>query len=83
MFASKAGADTNPDWYHNLVAHPEVTIEVGAETKAVTARVAAGDERETIWAKQKDGHAGLRRVRGEDRPCHPGRRPRRPLTSFR
>ena len=32
IFASKAGAPTNPDWYHNLVAHPEATIEVGTET---------------------------------------------------
>jgi deazaflavin-dependent oxidoreductase (nitroreductase family) len=54
IFASKAGADTNPDWYHNLVAHPEVTIEVGSETKPVTARVATGAEREEIWTKQKE-----------------------------
>ncbi|MGP0051696.1 MAG: nitroreductase/quinone reductase family protein, partial [Solirubrobacteraceae bacterium] len=32
IFASKAGAPTNPDWYHNLKAHPEVAIEVGTET---------------------------------------------------
>jgi deazaflavin-dependent oxidoreductase (nitroreductase family) len=54
VFASKAGADTNPDWYHNLVAHPEVSIEIGTETKAVTARIAAGAEREKIWSTQKD-----------------------------
>jgi deazaflavin-dependent oxidoreductase (nitroreductase family) len=59
VFASKAGADTNPDWYHNLVAHPEVSIEIGTETKAVTARVAEGDERETIWARQKDVMPGF------------------------
>ncbi len=53
VFASKAGAPTNPDWYHNLLAHPEVTIEVGDETIEVKARVASGDERERIWAKQK------------------------------
>src|SRR5918912_374471 len=39
VFASKAGAPTNPDWYHNLVAHPDATIEVGTETIPVTARV--------------------------------------------
>ena len=53
VFASKAGAPTHPDWYHNLRAHPDVTIEVGTETKAVRARVAEGDERETIWTTQK------------------------------
>jgi deazaflavin-dependent oxidoreductase (nitroreductase family) len=59
VFASKAGADTNPDWYHNLVAHPKVSIEIGTETKAVTARIAEGDEREAIWAKQKQVMPGF------------------------
>jgi deazaflavin-dependent oxidoreductase (nitroreductase family) len=53
IFASKGGAPTNPDWYHNLVANPEVTVEVGAETVPVRARVAAGEERERIWNAQK------------------------------
>ncbi len=53
IFASKAGATTNPDWYHNLLANPDTTIEVGTETNSVTARVVNGDERETIWTKQK------------------------------
>src|SRR3954471_17566001 len=39
VFASKAGADTNPDWFHNLRANPEASVEVGTETVAVTARV--------------------------------------------
>ena len=55
IFGSKAGATTAPDWYHNLVAHPDaVSIEVGTETVPVTARVAEGEEHETIWAKQKE-----------------------------
>jgi len=54
VFASKAGADTNPDWYHNLLAQPQVSIEIGGGSKDVTARVATGDEREAIWAKQKE-----------------------------
>jgi len=54
VFASKAGAPTNPDWYHNLRANPQVTIEVGTETKKVCARVAEGEERDTIWATQKE-----------------------------
>ena len=54
VFASKAGAPTNPDWFHNLVAHPDVTVEVGAETVARRARVAEGDEHERIWSRQKE-----------------------------
>ena len=54
VFASKAGAPSNPDWYHNLVAHPDVTIEVGSDTVAVRARVTKGDERRTIWTRQKE-----------------------------
>ena len=36
VFASKAGATTNPDWYHNLVAHPQITVEYGTETFTAT-----------------------------------------------
>lgn len=53
IFASKGGAPSNPDWYHNLLAHPEATIEVGTETLDVRARVAQGTEREEIWKRQK------------------------------
>ncbi len=59
VFASKAGADTNPDWYHNLLAHPEASIEVGTETIPVTARVLPEDERAPIWAAQKDAFPGF------------------------
>jgi len=54
IFASKAGAPTSPDWYHNVVANPSTTIEVGIQTIPVTARVADGAERDELWAKQKD-----------------------------
>ena len=37
IFASKGGAPTNPDWYHNLLVHPEVTVEVGTEKYEATA----------------------------------------------
>jgi deazaflavin-dependent oxidoreductase (nitroreductase family) len=53
VFATYAGAPRHPAWYHNVVAHPETIIEVGAETIPVRARVAVGDERERIWARQK------------------------------
>jgi deazaflavin-dependent oxidoreductase (nitroreductase family) len=53
VFASKAGADTNPDWYHNLKAHPEdVKIEVGDDTIEVRAKEITGAERDKIYAKQ-------------------------------
>jgi deazaflavin-dependent oxidoreductase (nitroreductase family) len=54
IFASKAGAPANPAWYHNLLAHPETTIEVGTEVIDVTARVADPEERELIWKRQKE-----------------------------
>ncbi len=53
VFASKNGADTNPDWYYNVVAHPDTKVEVGTETVAVSARVASGEERTRIWERQK------------------------------
>src|SRR5438876_6602188 len=49
--ASKSGAPTNPDWYHNLLANPEVTIEVGDETYIAIATIVKGDERERLWIK--------------------------------
>jgi deazaflavin-dependent oxidoreductase (nitroreductase family) len=54
VFASYAGAPTHPAWYHNVVAHPEVTVELGDATRTMRARVAVGDERERLWNAQKD-----------------------------
>jgi deazaflavin-dependent oxidoreductase (nitroreductase family) len=60
IFASKAGSPTNPDWYHNLVAHPaDVRIEVGTETVSVDVRVLEGAEREEVWAAQKAASAAF------------------------
>ena len=53
VFASKGGADTNPDWFHNLVANPRTKVEVGNETVPVGARVTRGNERDRIWSRQK------------------------------
>jgi len=53
IFASKGGAPTNPDWFYNVKANPDVTIEVGTETIPVRARVADGEERDRIWTRQK------------------------------
>jgi len=52
VFASKAGADTNPDWYHNLKAHPDVLIEVGDETLEVRAEEITGPEHDRLYARQ-------------------------------
>jgi deazaflavin-dependent oxidoreductase (nitroreductase family) len=53
VFASNNAAPNNPDWYHNLQAHPGTTIEIGNRTIEVLARVAEGPERERIWTRQK------------------------------
>jgi deazaflavin-dependent oxidoreductase (nitroreductase family) len=49
IVASKGGAPTNPDWYHNLVAHPDVTVEVGAEKFQAHASKTIGKERERLF----------------------------------
>ncbi len=54
IFASKAGAPTNPDWYHNLKAHPNVAIEVGTDTIDVVAAEAAGEERDRLFRRQAE-----------------------------
>ncbi len=59
VFASKAGAPDNPDWYHNLKANPDASIEVGTETVAVTARELEGDDRTPIWEAQKAAMPGF------------------------
>ena len=53
IFASYSGAPKHPAWFHNLEAHPVVSIEVGTEKVPVRASVAEGDERERLWSKQK------------------------------
>jgi deazaflavin-dependent oxidoreductase (nitroreductase family) len=53
VFASRAGSAANPDWFHNVVAYPRTTIEIGTETVAVLARVAEPAERDVIWDRQK------------------------------
>jgi len=52
VFASKAGADSHPDWYYNLLAHPDVTVEVGTETVTATAVPLAEPQRTEVYAEQ-------------------------------
>jgi deazaflavin-dependent oxidoreductase (nitroreductase family) len=59
VFASKGGAPVNPDWYHNLVANPRVTAEVGSETIELTARVADDETRGPIWEAWKKANPGF------------------------
>jgi deazaflavin-dependent oxidoreductase (nitroreductase family) len=51
IFASKSGAPTNPDWYHNLLAHPEVTIEIGDQTFQAIAKPLTGAEHDSVYAR--------------------------------
>lgn len=54
IIASKAGAPDDPQWFRNLVANPEVVVEVGTERYAATARVAEGEERDRLYRAQAD-----------------------------
>jgi deazaflavin-dependent oxidoreductase (nitroreductase family) len=59
VFASKAGADTNPDWFHNLVANPQVTIEMGKEKVNANAKPVTGEEHDRIYAVQVKRYPGF------------------------
>ena len=59
IFASKGGAPTNPDWFHNVRANPDVELEVGTDTMKARARVSEGAERERIWSVQKQEFPGF------------------------
>jgi len=54
IFASKGGAPSNPDWYHNLRANPQAKIEVGTDTIDVVASEASGEERERLFRTQAE-----------------------------
>ena len=51
VIASKAGADTHPDWYYNLLAHPEISVEVGTEQFPVIAMAVSEPERTRLYEK--------------------------------
>ncbi len=59
VFASKGGAPTNPAWYHNLLANPRASAEIGTGTVDVVAREADGAERDRIWEAQKRDYPGF------------------------
>jgi deazaflavin-dependent oxidoreductase (nitroreductase family) len=51
IFASAHGSARKPDWYHNIIAHPDITIEQGTETLPVRATEVVGGERDAIFAR--------------------------------
>jgi deazaflavin-dependent oxidoreductase (nitroreductase family) len=54
LFATKAGAPTDPDWFRNLQANPDVEAEIGEARVTLRARTAEGVERDRLWAVQKE-----------------------------
>jgi F420H(2)-dependent quinone reductase len=58
LVASKGGHPRHPAWFHNLRANPDVTIQVGAERRAVRARVATAEERTRLWPKVVAAYSG-------------------------
>jgi F420H(2)-dependent quinone reductase len=60
LVASKGGNPRNPAWFHNLVANPDTTIQVGSERRAVHARVASAQERERLWPEVLKLYSGYR-----------------------
>ena len=59
VFATKGGAPTNPDWYHNVTALGGGSVELGTETYAVTVRELAGEERDRVYAEQARRYPGF------------------------
>jgi deazaflavin-dependent oxidoreductase (nitroreductase family) len=60
VFASKAGAPTHPDWYHNLVANPVATVEVGTDRYDVKATPLEGEARDRVFALQAERYPGFK-----------------------
>jgi len=58
LVASKGGHPRNPAWYHNLVAHPDVTVQIGSEHRQVHARVASPAERKRLWPMAVAAYSG-------------------------
>ena len=51
VVASKTGSESHPAWFHNLLAQPDIEVEVGRETRPVRARVVEGEERSELWPR--------------------------------
>ena len=64
VIASKAGAKSHPAWYHNLMAHPDIEVDVQGERLRVHAREAADDERPELWRLVNDNYTGFDTYQG-------------------
>ena len=73
LIASKGGDDRNPEWYLNLVAHPDIDLTIDGETASDAGphRVRGREERDVAGDRRRE--QGLRRIPEEDDPSHPGR----------
>jgi len=71
VIASNGGADTHPGWLHNLRAHPEVAVEVGADRVMVRAREPAGRERDELWAEVVERFPDVGRFQAQTRRTIP------------
>jgi deazaflavin-dependent oxidoreductase (nitroreductase family) len=63
IVASKGGFPKHPAWYHNLLANPDTTVQVGTETRNVHARVATAEESKRLWPKADAAYSGYREYR--------------------
>lgn len=77
LVASKGGDDRDPDWYRNLVAHPEVELTLGGKRRPMRARPASAAQKAELWPQviaAYQGYAGYRRRTERDIPlviCEP------------
>lgn len=58
LIASKGGHPRNPAWFHNLLANPDTTVQLGSERRAVRARLADPEERRRLWPRAVDLYPG-------------------------
>lgn len=63
VVASKAGQPAHPAWFHNLMAHPDTTVEIGRERREVRARLATAEERKRLWPRFDDLFGGYEQYR--------------------
>ncbi|MGB8648454.1 MAG: nitroreductase family deazaflavin-dependent oxidoreductase [Anaerolineae bacterium] len=60
IIASKGGAPTHPSWYHNLIAHPVITVEVGTQKFKVRAHHVTGEERTRLYNQHAHQYPGFK-----------------------
>jgi deazaflavin-dependent oxidoreductase (nitroreductase family) len=65
LVASKAGADHHPAWYHNVVANPDVEVDLRGRRLAMRARVLEGEERDAAWRAVNDNYPGYTKYQAQ------------------